>query len=129
MAARPGSLFDECASFSLSAIAIELGHEVIRVADVMRSAPDEEVLARARERGLVLVTEDKRFGRMVMREAHPSSGIVLLRIPAWDLRTKQARFRELLVNHAEELSTSLTILRSSGIRLRDFRTMPRIGDR
>ena len=122
---RPGFLFDECTSFSLSTIAIELGHHLIRVADVMRAAPDEEVLIKARELGFVLVTEDKRFGRMVMRDAHPTAGIVLLRIPAWDIRTKQIRFREALTKHSEQLSTSLTILRPNSIRLRDFRTMPK----
>ena len=82
---------------------------------------------KARELGLVLVTEDKRFGRMVMRDAHPTAGIVPLRIAAWDIRTQQIGFKKLLTKHSEDLSPSLTILRPNSLRLRDFRNMPKPG--
>ena len=58
-----------------------LGHDVVSVKEVMRSAPDQEVLSRAAAEGRILVTHDKDFGELAYRYGLPSScGIVLFRL-------------------------------------------------
>jgi predicted nuclease of predicted toxin-antitoxin system len=58
-----------------------LGHDVVSVKEVMRSAADREVLSRAAAEGRILITHDKDFGELAYRHGLPSScGIVLFRL-------------------------------------------------
>ena len=58
------------------------GHQVVWVAELSPSAPDEDVLAIAVTHHAVLVTEDKDFGELVYRRGLAHSGVVRLRSPA-----------------------------------------------
>jgi predicted nuclease of predicted toxin-antitoxin system len=58
------------------------GHEVVAVAKVAPRASDEEVLAAAVAKGLVLLTLDADFGRMIFAEGYRAPpGIIYLRSP------------------------------------------------
>lgn len=56
------------------------GHEVICIWETEPSVPDEAVLARANERGALLVTADKDFGALVYRRRLLATGIILVRL-------------------------------------------------
>ncbi len=56
-----------------------LGHDVVAVRDVMRGAPDEDVLARSRSEDRVLVTADKDFGEMIFARRDLAAGVLLVR--------------------------------------------------
>ncbi len=56
---------DESCDFAVVRTLRKDGHEVIAIAEISPRIPDEEVLARAREGGQVLITEDKDFGELV----------------------------------------------------------------
>ena len=57
-----------------------LGHDVAAVSDFMRSAPDPDVLRAAGTEGRILITEDQDFGDLVVRQALPVDGVVLIEL-------------------------------------------------
>ena len=59
----------------------ELGHEVLEVGGLKPGAEDDEVTSIARERGCILVTNDKDFGRLVFLQEKRVPGALLLRLP------------------------------------------------
>ena len=58
------------------------GHDVAWIRTEAPGATDEQVLARSRDEGRVLITFDKDFGELVLRRGlSASQGVVLLRLP------------------------------------------------
>ena len=59
-----------------------VGHEIVAIAEIAPMAPDDRVLATAVEQGLVLLTFDADFGRMIFAEGYRAPpGIIYLRSP------------------------------------------------
>ena len=79
VASAPGLLLDECVDRLLTVPAFGPHRPIVFSRDVIPSAPDQEVLRFARERGLILVTEDAGFGRLVFqKQLPPPAGIILI---------------------------------------------------
>jgi len=58
------------------------GHDVSWAVECCASARDEEVLALATAQSRILVTQDRDFGELVIRQGlHAPCGVVLLRLP------------------------------------------------
>ena len=57
-----------------------IGTDVLSVREIMASAQDEEVLAKANAEGRVVLTKDLDFGEMLFHENMISTGIILLRL-------------------------------------------------
>jgi len=75
-------LVDENVSRGVARALADAGHHVERVAEVIRSADDAQVLAYAISVDAVLVTFDADFGRMIFGEHHPSPrAVIYLRSP------------------------------------------------
>lgn len=67
----------------VSAVVVGLradGWDVVWIAEVAPSIEDADVLARAAREGRVLLTDDKDFGELVVREGRAHRGVVLLRL-------------------------------------------------
>ena len=56
------------------------GWDVVSIAEMAPSIHDVDVLALAFRDGRVLLTDDKDFGELIVREGRPHRGIVLLRL-------------------------------------------------
>lgn len=56
------------------------GHDVRYVAEEFRSVSDRTVLDEATKDGRFLITDDKDFGELAIRQQLPSLGIVLVRL-------------------------------------------------
>jgi predicted nuclease of predicted toxin-antitoxin system len=60
---------------------IDLGHDIIWIRAMAPGSTDQEVLRLAQDENRVLITFDKDFGELAIKENLPaSSGIILLRI-------------------------------------------------
>ena len=72
---------DQCVSEVAIARLKEESVDIFRSTDWKPGAPDEEVLAKARRMGRILVTHDKDFGELVVKHRlAPPPGIILLRL-------------------------------------------------
>ena len=72
-------LVDESTGKRLAALLASAGHDVVFVGDVMPSSSDEEVLAKAESEKRILISDDKDFGELVIRQRKPATGVTLLR--------------------------------------------------
>lgn len=75
-------LADESCDFAAVRALRAAGHDVLAVAETARGANDTLVIALARERARVLLTEDKDFGQLVYASGEGAAGVVLFRFPA-----------------------------------------------
>lgn len=77
--AEPGLLFDECVDRVLAVPTFGAHRPVVFSSDLAHGASDSEVLALARSLGLILVTEDMGFGRLIFQKAlDPPMGLILI---------------------------------------------------
>ena len=94
------------------------GFAVLHALELMRGADDETILSAAAANKAVLLTKDKDFGEMVVRNAAECSGVVLIRIDDLsDVRNIQ-RILDLLLRYAEQLPGSFTVIQKDRIRIR-----------
>ncbi len=97
-----GLLFDECVDLTLAVPAFSPHAQIVLVRDILPGANDHVVLADARSRGFILVTEDAGFGRLLFHLKAPSpKGIILI---ALDPLPRHERLKRLMVIAAQALT-------------------------
>ena len=113
-------LLDENAELRLARFLRELGHDVTSIVrDYPTSLPDEDVLALAQREGRILITNDRDFERLVLRQGRPHSGVIFFRLPQGRITLKLQRLAQVLDVYADQLDqflevTEHTIVRRSG---------------
>ena len=111
-------LLDESADFPLAAFLRNQGHDVTAIAhDYPHALSDREVLAIAVAESRILITNDNDFGELIFRRRLAHAGVVLFRLGAESLQTKQLWLSYVLANHAQELQHFIVIT-DSGVRVR-----------
>ena len=73
-------LVDECFPERLVLALRAKGHDVSWASEVCRSSTDEFVLATATKQKRIVITEDKDFGNLTVRDLHPAVGIVISQV-------------------------------------------------
>jgi uncharacterized protein (DUF433 family)/predicted nuclease of predicted toxin-antitoxin system len=115
-------LFDECVDVGLADHLRTCGHDVVLVQDIERGAEDQRVVSLAAELERVLVTEDKDFGELAVRQRRPLPGVVLLRIAPSRRQVKAARLEAVLARRAGRIAGSYTVVQEDKIRIRPLTT-------
>jgi predicted nuclease of predicted toxin-antitoxin system len=115
-------LLDEGLPYRLAASLIALGHDVVAVGhDSPSSLADRVILEIARTERRIVVTNDKDFGDLVVRDKLPHAGVILFRLGYVPLRERIALMQRVLVEHADELDQFIVVTRTS---IRVHRTSP-----
>lgn len=94
------------------------GHEVDAVAEMSAGISDDEVLRRANQKGVVLLTSDKDFGEMVYRDRRFTCGIVLIRLSGMENDEKAEIVANVIHDHADELRSAFTVVSHRNLRIR-----------
>jgi predicted nuclease of predicted toxin-antitoxin system len=111
-------LLDESADFTLAAFLQDLGHDVTGIAhDYPKALRDNDVLAIAHREARILITNDRDFGELVIRQSLPHSGVILFRLRNEALAVKQARLAHVLGNYGDQLQHFIVITQTR-IRIR-----------
>src|SRR5947209_16739344 len=111
-------LLDESADFPLAGFLQGLGHDVTSIVrDHPQALKDREVLEIAFREARILITYDRDFGELVVRQRLPHSGIILFRLKNEDLATKQALLVIALNNYTDQLQ-QLLVITARNIRVR-----------
>ena len=97
----------------------ELGHDVVRVAEIgLSQAADDELLRVAAEQQRLLVTRDRDYGRLVFVESL-GAGVIYLRILPSTQATVHSELARVLRRYSQdELKTAFVVIDSSGYRIR-----------
>jgi predicted nuclease of predicted toxin-antitoxin system len=111
-------LLDENVEYRLAAFLRELGHDVTAIAhDYPHALSDHEVLMIARSEQRILLTSDRDFGELIIREHLPHAGVIYLRFPPATFTLKTQRLAQVLVSHREQLDQFL-VIDPAGARVR-----------
>jgi predicted nuclease of predicted toxin-antitoxin system len=94
------------------------GHDVLYIAEMEPGISDDAVLARANERGALLLTADKDFGELVFRQKLVNSGVVLLRLAGLAPETKAEIAADVLRDREAELLQAFSVISPGMVRIR-----------
>jgi predicted nuclease of predicted toxin-antitoxin system len=94
------------------------GHDVLAVAEMTPSIPDDTVLAHANQREDLLLTGDKDFGELVFRQHQVTAGVVLIRLAGLSAGAKAGIVSAAIREHGEELLHAFTVISPGMVRIR-----------
>src|SRR5271156_2201934 len=85
------------------------GHDVKSVSATSSGASDGDVLALADRENRILVTEDRDFGELVVRQRLPVRGLILLELDQLSNAAEADLVSDVVVAHAEKLVGNLLV--------------------
>jgi predicted nuclease of predicted toxin-antitoxin system len=109
---------DESVDFEIVEALKAAGVEVIAVVEMDPGISDEEVLEMAFHSQLLLLTEDKDFGDLVVRLRKPNFGVLLLRLSGVDLTVKVELSIKTIIENLEKLYHHFSVLDERRLRIR-----------
>lgn len=119
-------LLDESADYPLGAHLTQLGHDVTAIAhDYPQAMKDWNVLAQANEEQRILITNDRDFGELVVRQRLPHCGVIFFRLAEESIPTKIKWLNHVLANYTEHLQRQrFLVITSRGVRVRQVTRTP-----
>jgi predicted nuclease of predicted toxin-antitoxin system len=97
------------------------GFEVATVGLTKPGASDAEVLAMATGQGYVLITEDRDFGELVIRQQVQVQGVVLLELDRLSNAAEAGRVAAVVSANMDKLPGSLCVIEPARVRMRPLR--------
>ena len=94
------------------------GHNVLYVAEMEPSIPDDVVLQRANEHRALLVTQDKDYGELVYRRGLVHLGVILIRLEGLLPETKARIVSKILAERAAEMPDAFSVISPGMVRIR-----------
>ena len=98
------------------------GFDVLAVAELSPSLPDESVLAIANSETAVLLTHDKDFGELSFRLGRVHTGIVLSRLGGLSMDQKVEIVSQAFREHSEEFVGAFSVISPGAVRIRRIRS-------
>ena len=94
------------------------GFDVISIGETRSGAPDSVVLELADAEGWILITEDRDFGELVIRQRLGVRGLILLELDRVSTAAEADVVSEVIRAHADKLPGNLVVVEPGRIRLR-----------
>jgi|SRR4051812_40032545 len=111
-------LLDENVDYPLAAFLQRQGHDVTAIAhDYPFALKDTEVLQISVREQRIVITNDRDFGELIVRQRLPHSGVILLRLHDESLEIKQSRLLYVLMHHTQDLRY-LVVVTEQTVRVR-----------
>jgi predicted nuclease of predicted toxin-antitoxin system len=109
---------DENIDFRLIKRLRESDFEVFSIAESSFGIMDTNVLIIATQRNSFLITEDKDFGDLAIRDNKPHNGILLIRRKRLTALEQIEVIMDILLNRSEELNKCFSVLRDGNLIIR-----------
>jgi predicted nuclease of predicted toxin-antitoxin system len=91
---------------------------VASVRETRPGASDKDVIDEADSDGRVLVTEDRDFGELVVRQQLKTRGVILLELDRLTSAAEAELVAEVVCNHATRLTGNLLVVEPTRLRVR-----------
>jgi predicted nuclease of predicted toxin-antitoxin system len=111
-------LADECVSARLVNRLREAGHDVVYILELMPGAYDREIIDGANRDGRILLTDDKDFGELVIRQKYRVPALVLMRTGSDDYRQAWQRLEAAVELLGSNLFGRYTVIETARFRSR-----------
>lgn len=109
---------DESVDFEIVEALRSAGVEVKAVVEMDPGISDDEVLELANKHQLLLLTEDKDFGELVIRLRKPNFGVILLRFSGLEIAPKIELTVSTVIENFEKLVDHFSVLDERRLRIR-----------
>jgi predicted nuclease of predicted toxin-antitoxin system len=97
------------------------GFDVISIGETRSGAADRDVLQAADAEGCILITEDRDFGELVVRQRLQVRGMILLELDRISNMAEADAVAEVVSAHADRLLGNLVVIEPGRIRIRPLR--------
>ena len=94
------------------------GFDVVFIGEQKSGVRDKEVLDTADAEGRILITEDRDFGEMVIRQRLGVRGLILLELDRLSSRAEAEAVGEVVSAHGDKLLGNLVVIEPGRIRIR-----------
>lgn len=94
------------------------GHDLLSISETSPRVTDDVVLDSANHERRPLITEDKGFGEMVVRQRRLSLGLILIRLDGLSPRTKAEIVSNAIREHESEIPGSFSVISPGSVRIR-----------
>jgi len=94
------------------------GHEVAYIAEMDYGISDEMDLKQAKEKEALLVTADKDFGELILRQGQMRAGVLLLRLAGLSAEKKCALVAAVVREYADKLRRGFSVISPGVVRVR-----------
>lgn len=113
-------IVDESTGRSVADFLEEKDYSTVFVGEEMVGADDREIMKKAVEEDRIIVTNDKDFGQLAVKEGRDAKGIILLRLKIETPDNKVKTVRNLLDEHPEKIDGNLAVVKEDSIKLREI---------
>jgi predicted nuclease of predicted toxin-antitoxin system len=97
------------------------GLDILSVREAKPGVSDEDVLAAAGSEGRIILTEDRDFGELVVRQQLKVGGIILLELDRLCNEAEADLVVATVTTHFEKLSGNLLVIEPGRVRIRPLR--------
>lgn len=97
------------------------GHDVMSIAETRPGTADDEILNAGEADARILITEDRDFGEMVIRQRLGVRGVILLELDRLTNATEAETVADVVSAHRERLVGNLVVVEPGRIRVRPLR--------
>jgi|SRR5215471_6814498 len=94
------------------------GLDVVSVSETTPGVSDREVLDAANAESCILITEDRDFGELIIRQNLPVRGIILLELDRLSNASEADVVAEAVSTHVDKLLGNLLVIEPGRIRIR-----------
>jgi predicted nuclease of predicted toxin-antitoxin system len=94
------------------------GFDVVLIAGPLSGIPDREVFKLAEAEGCILITEDRHFGELAVRQRLGWEGLILLELDRLSNEAEAERVVEVITVQFERLAGNLTVIEPGRTRMR-----------
>lgn len=94
------------------------GWLVLSVAEQAAGISDFDVLAKANNRGVLIITHDQDFGELCVSRGLPVRGVILIELARLPLPSQVQRIGNFMKSHSHELAGHFVVLEPRRHRLR-----------
>jgi len=110
-------LVDECTGPRVAEWLRNKGHEVFSIYDEARGMIDEKIITKAFNEKYILLTNDKDFGELVIRQKKKHKGVILLRLKNERTENKIRVLQQLLEKYSEKIPNKFIIATEKVVRI------------
>lgn len=111
---------DESTGRAVAKFLKEEGYDTVFVGSDNKGIEDEEIVDKAAKEERIIITNDKDFGELTVREDKKSEGVLLLRLKIETPSNKVRTVENILREHKEKLENNLVIARENQIKVREI---------
>ena len=90
---------------------------VFSVYDEARGLDDERIIEKAYQESYIIITNDKDFGELIVRQKKPQKGVILLRLEDEKAKNKIKVVKKLLETYADKVAGNFLVVTEKIVKI------------